>query len=168
VTTEPSVLLVDNRPAKPRQVIGRTACIVTGKAIYPKALIRGYSDQIGAVVLTVASPCKNRTIAVDAADLRPGSRLVHDTPPAPTMIVRVRDERSEAPWGVGLLNPLVRAVTIVATCPVCGGPRGPAGNRNQYDDGAHYSSDVWFNPCGHVDRYAAVLIEAGIHPPRQE
>jgi hypothetical protein len=77
-----------------------------------------------------------------------------------TMTVRVRDRAGEAPWGVGLTNPLVRTVTIRGTCPTCGGPRGKPRNLNQYDDGAYYCVDVWDNPCGHVDRYTAVIAEA--------
>lgn len=80
--------------------------------------------------------------------------------PAATMTVRVRDRGSESPWGSGLTNPVVRTVTISAACPKCGGPRGIPRNLNQYDDGAHYSVDVWDNECGHVDSYAAVLAEA--------
>lgn len=78
----------------------------------------------------------------------------------PSMTVRVRDRAAEAPWGSGLTNPAVRTVTISATCPRCGGPRGEARNLNQYDDGVHYSTEVWDNPCGHVDLYVNVLREA--------
>ena len=76
-----------------------------------------------------------------------------------TMQVRVRDRSAEAPWGVGLTNPVVRTVEISANCPVCGGPRGVPRNLNQVDDGAYYSVDVWTNPCGHVDHYAVVVKE---------
>lgn len=77
-----------------------------------------------------------------------------------TMIVRVRDRAAEAPWGVGPTSPVVRAVTISAQCPRCGGPRGEARNVNQVDDGVRYSVDVWHNDCGHVDMYADVVREA--------
>lgn len=80
--------------------------------------------------------------------------------PRQTMTVRVRDRAAESAWGSGPLNPVVRQVTIPATCPRCGGPRGAARNLNQCDDGAYYSVDVWDNPCGHVDMYAAVVKEA--------
>lgn len=76
------------------------------------------------------------------------------------MIVRVRDRAAESPWGSGPINPIVRTVTIPATCPRCGGPRGAATNLNQIDDGAHYSVDTWSNDCGHVDIYADVVKEA--------
>lgn len=77
-----------------------------------------------------------------------------------TMTVRVRDRSAEKPWGVGFTDPCVRQVTISNTCPVCGGERGEPRNLNQCDDGAHYSVDIWTNPCGHVDYYAAVVEEA--------
>lgn len=80
--------------------------------------------------------------------------------PGATMTVRVRDRSAEAPWGVGLTSPIVRRVTISAACRVCGGKRGEPSNLNQYDDGAHYSVDVWTNDCGHIDSYAAVVKEA--------
>lgn len=76
------------------------------------------------------------------------------------MKVRVRDRGSEAPWGHGLTNPIVRTITISDSCPVCGGLRGTPRNLNQCDDGAYYSVDVWDNPCGHLDSYASVLAEA--------
>lgn len=76
------------------------------------------------------------------------------------MAVRVRDRSAEAPWGSGLTNPIVRTVTIAATCPRCGGERGTPRNLNQYDDGVRYSVDIWDNPCGHVDAYADVVKEA--------
>ncbi|MEV0149059.1 MULTISPECIES: hypothetical protein [unclassified Nonomuraea] len=77
-----------------------------------------------------------------------------------TMTVRVRDRSAESPWGSGPTNPVVRTVTIPATCPQCGGTRGVPTNLNQCEDGAHYSVDVWTNPCGHADYYAAVVKEA--------
>lgn len=77
-----------------------------------------------------------------------------------TIEVCVRDRSAEAPWGVGLTNPVVRRVTISAYCPACGGPRGERRGLNQCDDGAYYWVEVWDNPCGHVDRYEAVVVEA--------
>lgn len=76
------------------------------------------------------------------------------------MTVRIRDRAVEAPWGSGPISPAVRTVTIPAVCPECGGPRGEPHNLNQCEDGAHYSTDVWANPCGHVDMYPAVAREA--------
>ena len=84
---------------------------------------------------------------------------------AGTMTVRVRDREGESPWGVGPTSPLVRQVTISATCPTCGGPRGEPRNLNSCDDGAYYSVDVWSNPCGHVGMYTAVLREVGARAP---
>jgi hypothetical protein len=76
------------------------------------------------------------------------------------MTVRVRDRSAESSWGSGLTNPVVRTVTISAYCPRCVERRGTPSNLNQCDDGAYYSVDVWKNPCGHVDAYAAVVKEA--------
>lgn len=77
-----------------------------------------------------------------------------------TMTVTVRDRASESPWGSGPTNPKVRTVTIAATCPKCGGPRGEPSGLNQHDDGCWYWVQVWDNPCGHLDTYAAVITEA--------
>lgn len=52
-------------------------------------------------------------------------------------------------------------VQIPAVCPVCGGPRGePTWDRFR-DTGEWYSVHKWTNPCGHVDKYKDILIEAG-------
>jgi hypothetical protein len=91
----------------------------------------------------------------------------HGASPAPTenpptdttMTVRVRDRSAELPWGVGPTNPVVRTVTISDHCP-CGAKRGEPRNLNQCEDGAHYSVDVWQNPCRHVDQYEDVVTEA--------
>lgn len=77
-----------------------------------------------------------------------------------TMRVRVRDRSAEAPWGSGPVNPLVRTVEIPYSYPRCGADRGRPRNLNQCEDGAHYSVDVWENPCGHVDLYDDVVREA--------
>ncbi|MGV9818389.1 hypothetical protein [Nocardia xishanensis] len=77
-----------------------------------------------------------------------------------TMTVTVRDRSAEAPWGVGLTSPVTRQVTISANCPRCGQRRGEPRGLNQVDDGAHYWVQVWINPCGHVDMYADVVVEA--------
>ena len=77
-----------------------------------------------------------------------------------TTTVTVRDRSSEAPWGVGLTNPITRTVTISAFCPKCGERRGEPRGSNQCDDGAFYWVQVWTNPCGHIDGYADVIKEA--------
>lgn len=80
---------------------------------------------------------------------------------AGTMTVRIRDhERERASWGSGPFSPAIRTVTISTRCAVCGGPRGEPRNLNQYEDGVHYATDVWDNPCGHVDYYHLVAQEA--------
>jgi len=78
----------------------------------------------------------------------------------PTMTVTVRDRAAEAPWGYGLTSPKTRTVTISAHCPRCGSQRGEPTGRRECDDGAYYWVQTWTNPCGHVDMYAAVIVEA--------
>lgn len=82
------------------------------------------------------------------------------TEPVDTITVRVRDRRAETPWGSGHTDPRCRNVVIAAACPVCGGPRGKPYLLYQHDDGATYHVDKWDNPCGHVDLYEAVILEA--------
>lgn len=71
--------------------------------------------------------------------------------------VTIRDRASEPPWGVGRHCVALATVEIPNECLTCGGPRGETQNLNQYDDGIHYSVDVWENPCGHIDAYEAVM-----------
>jgi len=44
-------------------------------------------------------------------------------------------------------------------CPVCGGPRGKVHKARSHDGLLILHCDGWTNPCGHVDRYAAVREE---------
>lgn len=57
-------------------------------------------------------------------------------------------------------------MTIAKTCPRCGGSRGDPYCGTVREDGEIYDVHNWDNPCGHIDYYPDVLIEAGIHPPR--
>lgn len=86
---------------------------------------------------------------------------------ADTMTVTIRDRSAERPWGSGPTNPVTRAVTISALCPTCGERRGEPTGLNQCDDGAFYWIQVWSNPCGHVDMYADVVVEAARLADRQ-
>lgn len=45
-------------------------------------------------------------------------------------------------------------------CPVCGGPRGEPHSAISYDGSRRLHCDGWENPCGHVDKYANIRIEA--------
>lgn len=45
-------------------------------------------------------------------------------------------------------------------CPVCGGPRGEIKQVASYDGSRRLICDGWSNPCGHVDKYQAVIKEA--------
>lgn len=78
------------------------------------------------------------------------------------MKVTVRDRSAEAPWGSGYTNPRVVTVEIADYCPVpdCGAKRGEPFGMNQCDDGAYYWVQGWYNPCGHLDMYEAVIREA--------
>lgn len=76
--------------------------------------------------------------------------------------VTVRDRSREAPWGVGPTAPVIRTVAISAFCPNCGARRGERSWLTTYDDGERYWTQTWSCAagCGHVDLYAAVVVEA--------
>lgn len=80
--------------------------------------------------------------------------------PRQTMTVTIRDRSKEAAWGSGPTSPRTMKITIPAYCPLCGGRRGEPRGANACDDGTWYWVQQWDNPCGHVDRYEAVLAEA--------
>ncbi|MFJ7592461.1 hypothetical protein ACIQZO_34850 [Streptomyces sp. NPDC097617] len=72
-----------------------------------------------------------------------------------TMTYRVCDRGSSSGYtGVGIVT-----ITVAASCPECGGPRGRAVPYRFCEDGEWYTVDRWTNPCGHLDAYAAVLTE---------
>ena len=77
--------------------------------------------------------------------------------------VTIRDRSREAPWGVGPTAPVIRTVAISAFCPNCGARRGERSWLTTYDDGERYWTETWSCAagCGHVDLYAAVVVEAG-------
>ncbi len=78
------------------------------------------------------------------------------------MIVTVVDRAAtDAAWGhPGPGGVVLRTVEIADACPACGGDRGRPVPRRFCEDGEWYDADCWANPCGHVDKYAAVLAEA--------
>ncbi|MFD6097174.1 hypothetical protein ACFVWN_20495 [Nocardiopsis flavescens] len=78
----------------------------------------------------------------------------------PTLTVRIRVHSAESRWGSGPFSPVVRPVVLDALCPQCGGLRGEPRNHRQHEDGVWFSVDIWSNPCGHTDTYAAVVEEA--------
>lgn len=51
-------------------------------------------------------------------------------------------------------------VEISDYCPVCGAVSGKPQRNNYCEDGEWYSVDNWENPCGHIDRYRLVYLEA--------
>lgn len=81
-----------------------------------------------------------------------------------TIRVTVRDRATEdALWGSsGPWSPSLREIEISAFCQVldCGQRRGEIRGLNQHEDGVWFNTNVWTNPCGHLDRYPEVLAEA--------
>jgi hypothetical protein len=53
-----------------------------------------------------------------------------------------------------------KSITLKWNCPTCGGPRGEVTQVRSYDGSRILFCDGWSNPCGHVDKYSAVLVEA--------
>lgn len=54
---------------------------------------------------------------------------------------------------------LAAKVTVPWVCPTCGRPRGEPFKTVSYDGSKRLHCDGWKNPCGHVDKYAAVVTE---------
>ncbi len=52
------------------------------------------------------------------------------------------------------------AVCLKWVCPICGEPRGEPHSALSYDGSIRMIVHGWFNPCGHVDKYSAVINEA--------
>lgn len=87
-----------------------------------------------------------------------------------TMKVTVADRFAQTQsWGYGIGGaPPLRTVEIATTCPVCGGPRGEPHFERYHEDGDWYNVSRWTNPCGHMDTYAAVLVEAGVYTGKEK
>lgn len=58
-------------------------------------------------------------------------------------------------------------IEIPDECPQCGGPRGKTYRTHSYDGSRRLTCDGWKNPCGHVDKYADVVVEAGADYPNE-
>lgn len=54
----------------------------------------------------------------------------------------------------------VVAIRLNWTCPTCGGERGEIYDTISYDGSRRLNVDGWKNPCGHIDKYSQVRIEA--------
>lgn len=148
-----SWLLLDGEPATPQQLVGATADVTTRQGIaYTAELIRGYHAE--RLVLRQ----DGAWIQIDAADITAGR--AHDAiSRADTRTVRVSDRGTSKSYeGV-----TIRTITLVWTCPDCGRPRGEVRDGRVIEDGEHYHVHVWDNPCGHLDLYSHVLVEAGVH-----
>lgn len=55
---------------------------------------------------------------------------------------------------------LTITVKLHWTCPECGKPRGEVYRTQSYDGSLSLNCDGWKNPCGHVDHYSHVRLEA--------
>lgn len=51
-------------------------------------------------------------------------------------------------------------LTLPWVCPSCGGPRGEPKRVLSYDGSRRLACDGWTNPCGYIDAYDAVRLEA--------
>lgn len=84
----------------------------------------------------------------------------------PSLPERMTVRVVHAPDGPGYDGLQVVTVSVMPTCPVCGGPRGLTVRPHRFRrDDRWYEVDRWDNPCGHIDGYAAVLAEARRTPP---
>lgn len=86
------------------------------------------------------------------------SAVVLTLPVTMTVTLRLPTERTSAVRGRPVM--VTRQVTVPAVCPVCGGPRGKAAPARGFDATGSFVSDVWANPCGHLDLYTDVAREA--------
>jgi len=51
-------------------------------------------------------------------------------------------------------------VKLKWACPICGRPRGQVIPVRSYDGSRILYCDGWVNPCGHIDKYLTVRLEA--------
>lgn len=77
-----------------------------------------------------------------------------------TVINRYFAEPDPGYYGVRMAS-----VEIADACPHCGGPRGEPHVVPQPEDGDVLYPHQWQNPCGHLDTYRHVLVEAGVLDP---
>jgi hypothetical protein len=69
------------------------------------------------------------------------------------MTVTIPD-RTGNPW-----FPVLRTINIPDRCPKCGGERGAPTLTRQCEDGEFYYVHTWTNPCGHIDKYADLIMD---------
>lgn len=76
-----------------------------------------------------------------------------------TVLDRAKQRRI---WGNGYtgIGQILTTVEIADTCPCCGQQRGVPSLKRFCEDGEWYDVSCWQNPCGHIDKYAAVIEEA--------
>ena len=66
----------------------------------------------------------------------------------------------QIPAGVDHEGRATITVTLPWVCPSCGGPRGEPTRVISYDGSRRLACDGWTNPCGYIDAYDAVRLEA--------
>ncbi len=54
-------------------------------------------------------------------------------------------------------------VKLLWICPTCKEPRGEVYDTRSYDGSRILDCDGWRNPCGHVDKYTDVRLEARVN-----
>lgn len=55
---------------------------------------------------------------------------------------------------------LKAVIKLEWVCPTCGQERGEINNVRSYDGSLSMVVDGWENPCGHIDKYTALIKEA--------
>lgn len=141
-------------PPPPRQVPATGPAALIRKGNLPPNVLNALAD-----LVAVAAELDQRGMQIPTV-LAAGFeavlfqlRMPADEPKTQLMTVRVVD-RSER----GAIN-TIRTITIPATCPTCGGPRGEAQPFTWTEDGEDYTADIWKNRCGHGEGHQALLVE---------
>lgn len=110
-----------------------------------------------------AETCERLALA-HFATMGKGQDQAEKKPDTMKVIVVDRHLQSQL-WGNGYrsIHEVIREIEVSTKCPVCGGPRGTPALRRFCEDGEWYDVHVWQNPCGHLDSYSNLLLEAGAH-----
>jgi len=102
--------------------------------------------------LSIVGFGKNR----DSADFYP-------TPPQTTEALFKREKFDGLVWECACGDGWTyypKTIEIADNCPICGEIRGKPYGYNFSEDGESFFVNRWDNPCGHIDYYKNVLIEA--------
>jgi hypothetical protein len=144
--------------------------IRSGESAPPLALLRGSTPNRSApVVLAPSGPLPRPPIT---AVIGPPEERLAPTNPCPRQPQQEGHEScpppSTTPPGSGRCGSPAAptaghhliTVTLRWVCPVCGGPRGEVHPTISYDGSRRLGCDGWTNPCGHLDTYDAIRLEA--------